>query len=120
MPADRGEIFTTLLIPSTGKQLKVKIDTGARCNVLSKGDLQHIDPDAHVDHSHIVNHVAYGGHTIKTLGVTNVNFSCGALQFHLVDSDVKPILGLQDSVKLGFVQLGPNVHALQQGALELT
>lgn len=61
MPADRGEIFTTLLFSNTGNQLKVKIDTGARCNVLSDGDLQHIDPGAHVDHSHIVNLVACGG-----------------------------------------------------------
>ncbi|RXN39425.1 dynein heavy chain axonemal [Labeo rohita] len=120
VPADRGEIFTILSTSNTGKQLKVKIDTGARCNVLSKGDLQHIDPGAHVDHSHVVNLVAYGGQIIQTLGVTNVNFTCGTLQFHVVDSDVKPLLGLRDSVKLGFVQLGPNVHALQQGAPELT
>ncbi len=33
---------------------------------------------------------------------------------------IKPLLGLRDSVKLGFVHLGPNVHALQQVAPVLT
>ncbi len=120
VPADRGEIFTILSNSNTGKQLKVKIDTGARCNVLSRSILQYIDPDAHVDHSHVVNLVAYGGQIIRTICVTDVNFTCGTLQFHVVDSDVKPLLGLRDSVKLGFVHLCPNMHALQQGAPELT
>lgn len=54
------------------------------------------------------------------MGVAAVHFTCGTLHFHVVDSDVKPLLGLTDSVKLGFVKLRPNVHALQQGAPELT
>jgi len=37
-----------------------------------------------------------------------------------VENNVKPLLGLRDSVKLGFVHLGQNVHDLQQGAPELT
>ncbi len=39
VPADRGEIFTILSTSNTGKQLKVKIDTAARCNVLSRSVL---------------------------------------------------------------------------------
>ncbi len=120
VPADRGEIFTIQCTSNTGKHLKVKIDTGARYNLLSRSVLQHIDPDTHVDHSHVVNLVAYGGQIIRTLGVTDVNFTCGTLELHVVDSDVKPLLGLRDSIKLGFLHLGPNVHALQQGAPELT
>lgn len=110
MPADRGEIFTVL---STSNK-------PAQCNVLSRGILQHIDPGARVDHSHVVNLVAYGSQFISTLGVINVNFTCATLQFHVVDNDVKLLLGLRDSVKLGFVHLGPNVHSFQQGAPELS
>lgn len=99
---------------------KVKVDTGAWCNVLSRGVLQHIDPGTHIDHSHVVNLVAYGGQIVRTLALTDLNFTCGTLKFHVVDSDVKPLLGLRDSIKLGFLQLGLNVHALQQGAPELT
>jgi len=80
MPADKGEKFTMLSTSKTVKQLKVKIDTGARCNVLSRDVLQHIDPDAHIDHNQTVNLVAYGGQIIKTLGVTYVNFGNFRLQ----------------------------------------
>ncbi|KAL2080104.1 hypothetical protein ACEWY4_023897 [Coilia grayii] len=54
------------------------------------------------------------------MGVDTVNFTCGTLQFHIVNGDMKPLLGLTDSVKLGFVKLGPTVHALQQEVPELT
>ncbi len=94
VPADRGEIFTILSTSNTGKQLKVKIDTGAGA-ILSRSVLQYIDPDAHVDDSHVVNLVAYGGQIIRTLGVTDVNFTCGTLQFHVVDSDCKTSIGPQ-------------------------
>lgn len=37
-----------------------------------------------------------------------------------MDRDVKPLLGLKDSVRLGYVAFGPAVHALtQQNAPEL-
>lgn len=98
----------------------MKIDTGVWCNVLPKATLDHIDSSAHIDHSHVVNLVANGGQIIRTMGMAAVHFTCRTLHFHVVDSDVKPLLGLTDSVRLGFVKLGPNVHALQQEAPELT
>ncbi|KAA0717157.1 GTPase-activating Rap/Ran-GAP domain-like protein 3 [Triplophysa tibetana] len=44
--ADRGEIFNLRSTSNTGKQLEVKIDTGAQCNVQPRGILQHTDPGA--------------------------------------------------------------------------
>ena len=105
----------------TGRQLTVKINTGAKCNVISRALLQHIDPTAHINCSKRVNLVAYGGHIIQTLGVADMNFSCGLLQFQVVDRNVKPLLGLRESVRLGYVTFGPEVHAVvQQEAPELT
>ena len=50
----------------------------------------------------------------------DIDFTCGRLQFHVVDHNAKPLLGLTDSIKLGLVHLGPDVHALQQDAPELS
>lgn len=96
------------------------MDTGAWCNVLSSALLKHIDPSAQIDHRNTVNLVAYEGRVIKTVGTTDVDFTSGKLQFHIVDSNVKPLLGLIGCVKLGFVHLGPGVHTLQQEAPERT
>ncbi|KAL2096307.1 hypothetical protein ACEWY4_008455 [Coilia grayii] len=117
---EKGEIFTILSTVNTGRQLKIKIDTGARCNVLPRTILDYIGSNAHIDHSHAVNLVAYGGQVIRTMGDATVNFTCGTLQFHIVNGDMKPLLGLTDSVKLGFVKPGPKVHVLQQEVPELT
>lgn len=49
-----------------------------------------------------------------------MEFTCGQLQFQVVDRNVKPLFGLRDSVKLGYVTFSPGVHALsQQEAPEL-
>lgn len=118
---EQNERFAELSACNTGRQLTVKIDTGAKCNVISKALLQHIDPTAHINCSKRANLVAYGGHIIQTLGVADMNFSCGLLQFQVVDRNVRPLLGLRDSVRLGYVTFGPEVHAVvQQEAPELT
>ncbi|KAI4879140.1 hypothetical protein NFI96_009335 [Prochilodus magdalenae] len=57
---------------------------------------------------------------IKTVGCVDIDFTCGRLQFHVVDHNAKPLLGLTDSIKLSLVHLGPDVHALQQDAPELS
>lgn len=64
--ANKGEIFTTLST-TCNKQVKVKIDTGAKCNVMSLSTLQHVDHNAQIDQSNRVNLIAYGGQTIQAL-----------------------------------------------------
>lgn len=49
-----------------------------------------------------------------------MEFTCGQLQFQVVERNIKLLLGLRDSVKLGYLTLGPDVFALsQQEAPEL-
>jgi len=118
LSANKGEIFTSLTT-NCNKQIKLKIDTGAKCNVMSLSTLQHIDSNAQIDQSHRVNLIAYGGHTIQTLGTVTLVLSGGKLQFHIVDGNVKSLLGLPDSMRLNLIQLSPEVHAIQQQAPEM-
>ncbi len=117
--ASKGEIFTTLSTTSN-KQVKMKIDTGAKCNVMSLSTLQHVDHNAQIDQSNRVNLIAYGGQTIQTLGTATLVLSGGQLLFHIVDRDVKSLLGLPDSMRLNLIQLSPEVHAVQQQAPEMS
>ena len=116
--AQKGEIFATLAMQNGNGQLRVKVDTGAKCNVLPRKMLHAVDHTVRVDPNEKVNLVAYGGETIKTDGTVTLQCTQGQFKFHVVNRDVKPILGLQDSVALGLIQLGPDVHTLQQEATE--
>ena len=82
---EQDERFAELSACNTGRQLTVKIDTGAKCNVISRALLQYIDPTAHVNLNKRANLVAYGGHIIQTLGTADMVFSCGLLRFQVVD-----------------------------------
>lgn len=109
---ERDERFAQLSACNTGRQLSVKINTGAKCNVLSRASLQQTHPAAHINPGKKANIVAFGGHIIQTLGAADVNFTSSLLQFQVVDRNVKPLLGLRDSVRLGYVTLAPEVHAV--------
>jgi len=66
-----------------------------------------------------VNLVAYGRETVDTEGTTGLQCTRGDLKFHVVDRDVKPLLGLRDSIAMGLIQLGPDVHMLHHEAPEV-
>ncbi len=68
--SQRGEIFTTLHLKHRSGQLKLKVDTGAKCNVISAQQLHLIVPAAHINTNEKVNLIAYGGQTINTEGTT--------------------------------------------------
>lgn len=108
---EQDERIAELSACNTGRCLNVKIDTGAKCNVISRMLLQHTDPSVCVKPHKKANLVVYGGHIIQTLGAADVEFTCGPLQFQVVDRNIKPLLGLRDSVKLGYVTFGPAMHA---------
>lgn len=46
---EQDERFAELSACNTGRQLTMKIDTGTKCNIISKALLQHIDPTAHIN-----------------------------------------------------------------------
>ncbi len=87
---------------------------------MSLSTLQHVNHNAQIDQSNRVNLIAYGGQTIQTLGTATLVLSGGQLLFHIVDRDVKSLLGLPDSMRLNLIQLSPEVHAVQQQAPEMS
>ncbi len=95
-------------------QLKLKVDTGAKCNVISAQQLHLIVPAAHINTNEKVNLIAYGGQTINTEGTTILDCEQGQLKFHVVDRSVRPLLGLQDTIAMGLIQLGPHVETKSQ------
>lgn len=111
--SQKGEIFTTVQLTHGLGKLKLKVDTGAKCNVISAHQLRLIAPSAHINNTEKVNLIAYGGQTIITEGTTILYCEQGQLKFHVVHRNVRPLLGLQDSIAIGLIQLGPQVHAVQ-------
>lgn len=82
--------------------------------------LHSIDPKAKIDQSNEVNLIAYGGQTIQTLAFSTSDLSGDKLLFHIVDRNVKSLLGLPYSMHLKLIRLSPEVHAEQQQAPEMT
>ena len=96
-----------------GKQVELKIDTGAKCNVITLDLFKSLSGGEEIDESKAVQLIAYGGDT-STLGTEN--FECNLksrhrnLEFHVVDRQVTPLLGLTDSSSLNLIQLHSEVH----------
>ena len=95
----------------------MKIDTGARINVMKLDVLESIQKnDTRIQYQNTVLIKAYGGETFFTLGT--VDFKCEHnAEFHKVTFHIIPrsrpgttILGLNDCLKLGLVQLSKEVY----------
>jgi transposase InsO family protein len=90
-------------------EVRLKIDTGARCNVLPYNiyrDIEH-SHNIRLDTSNPVRLVSYSGDHIRTIGTATIpcthNEQRHDINFQIVDRPVCALLGLQDSVKLGVV-----------------
>lgn len=111
---DKEEIFCTVYV--NGKSLELKVDTGAKCNVLSNDALAQVRRKEKLDTSRRTRLIAYGGDEISSAG--SVHLSCQSahqsydLQFQVVDREVQPLLGLRDSLRMGLVTLSEEVHQL--------
>ncbi len=84
LSSQKGEIFTTLKLKNGNGQLKVKVDTGAKCNVVSKRMLNSLTQTTPINTTERVNLVAYGGETIDTEGTTVLQCVRGEFTFHVV------------------------------------
>ena len=108
----KREIYCTMEI--NGKQVELKIDTGAQCNVIILDLFKSLSGGEEIDQSTAVQLITYGGDTLSTLGTAN--FKCNLksrsrnLEFHVVDRQVTPLLGLADSLNLNLIQLYSEVH----------
>uniref|UniRef100_A0AAV2LFE8 Polyprotein n=1 Tax=Knipowitschia caucasica TaxID=637954 RepID=A0AAV2LFE8_KNICA len=111
---EKNVAFATMHI--NGKAVEMKVDTGGQCNVLSYDAFKHVESGEQIDRSIITNLVAYGGNMISTLG--SVVLQCQlagqqyTLQFHIVERNVQPLLGLPASLHMNLVKLSKDVHQL--------
>ena len=108
-----GHCFVTV----NDKQLNLKVDTGAKCNVMS---LHTYRLFRHTEELHMpikqVNLVAFGGSMIKPIGTVTLpcklNEQLYNLQFQVVKENVHSILGLQDSLHMKLVTFSSEVFHL--------
>ena len=120
----KDEIFINLSINSVNTKLKV--DTGAKCNVIDKITLENIAKTSKqkivINSKNKVKLIAYGGNSFYTIGTTNL--SCvymnkkHELLFNVIDKNVKSIIGLSDSLKLNLVSLGKEVFEIKNNVFD--
>ena len=111
-PSNKEAIHIDLTMMNTKAVLTVKIDTGAKINCISKNNLKRVNKDAKINSAVKINLIAYGGQQIETVGTTTPRTNKGDIMFHVVDRDVKTILGLTDTMKLNLIQLDAEVHSI--------
>ena len=101
------------------KPLKLKVDTGARCNVLPKHILDSLNICNNMDYTKKVKLISYSGDTIDTIG--QISLSCKYngevynLLFQVIDQSFEPIIGLQSSLDLNVVTIN-NVDSVLQSS----
>ena len=94
--------------------VEIKIDTGAKCNVITLDIFKRFSRNERIDKTKAVQLVAYGGDTLTTLGSVKLEVHLPSmsrnLEFHVIDKPVTPLLGLTDSLSLNIIQLHSEVH----------
>ena len=82
--------------------MKLKVNTGARGNVMPLELFEKIRRSEQIDNSCPVQLVSYSGDHIQTLGETVFKGTFAGkthnLKSHIIDKAAKPLLGLQDLV----------------------
>ena len=99
-----------------GVKTRLKVDTGAKCNVMGETTLKRIHGKP-VDMTKRTRLIRFGGQEVKTLGVVKLPCVHGRhkveLAFHVVRRDVTTLLGLKDSLCLELITLSPDVFEVQ-------
>ena len=101
----------------SGKPLKLKIDSGAKCNVISAATLQSSQIPYNINKAEKVTLVSYSNTNMKTLSRCELNCVISnedvVLKFHIIDDRAKTILGLPDAMKLQLMRLHMKVHEIK-------
>ena len=111
------EILVTLLL--NGREVTSKIDTGAKCNVLSFDTVKRI-PDAKIRHSKRACLKGFTGGIITSLGTTELKCQLPnsnitqIVTFQVVNSETYPLLGLRDSLGLCLIEKGPGLSYMAE------
>ena len=98
----------------------IKIDTGAKVNVISVDTIARfkLKERLKIKSSEKLNLVCYSNVKMSTLGSCQLPLTIAGknvtLTFQVVSLKKKPILGLKDALKLGLIDLHPEVHELDE------
>ena len=97
------------------KALELKVDTGAKCNVISLDTYKVIQRNEKLYKPHKqVKLVAFGGAMIMPVGAVTLHCRLNEqpydLQFQVVNESVHSILGLKDSLRMKLVTFGKEVY----------
>jgi len=89
------------------KPVKMQLDTGAKCNVMSVNTFENLKLKCHVEKTDSILK-SYSGHTMTTEGIVSlpvkVKDSVYEINFHLVQPNVETILGAEACVKMNLVK----------------
>ena len=98
----------------------MKIDTGAKCNVLPLDLFKKVQKRETINKAKAVNLVAYGGERFSALGTVDLQCKIGdttrLLTFQVLDRQATPILGLNDALQLNLVKLDKAVYEVDADA----
>ena len=105
------KLFTQLALSAYGKnfvELTFQVDSGSTCNTLPYDKLMETCPEANLKPSKSTL-VAYSGDRTKSKGkvqlLCEMNNKFELLDFEIVDSGKSPLLGAEDSIKLGLLNV---------------
>ena len=114
----QDEIYKTVDIG--GSKLTVKLDTGAKCNVLPLHIVNQLQRQCTINTRKRANLIAFGGTTISTIGVVTLPANRQDIEFYVVDlPDVKALLGLKDCLRLNLIALSAEVFEVCNAASEV-
>ena len=115
----KKDIYCTVSIHSHEPELK--IDTGAKCNVMTLNLFKRVRCEEKIDKSKSVKLIAYGGNTFSILGTVELNYQINSilykLEFHIVIKPVTSLLGLKDSLKMKLLKLNKEVHEIKTNSI---
>lgn len=103
----KSELYSTVHV--YGKPVELKVDTGAKCNVMDFNTFQHLRKEEELNVLNTTKLIAYGGSELHTLGTVALP-CCLARQtydllFYVIKSSAQPLLGLPDCLRMGLLTL---------------
>ena len=115
-PSRKEEIHCTATVNNC--DVKLKLDTGAKCNVLTFNLFKELRKKEKINKSKVTQLVAYGGDMISTMGTVVFNCKIGSremsVEFHVVNKPVTSLLGLKSSLQFNLIKLDSMVHEISE------
>lgn len=108
----KTELISTMHI--NGHSVDFKVDTGAKCNVISEDLFMKIKNGEDLSSSKKTMLIAYGGEEIPTAGF--VTFICHLseraynLSFYVIKRNVQPLIGLPDCLQMELISFNKEIH----------